>query len=392
MSAVVSAVNSLGSAVFGSVSTFLTLNYVVGGAIAHIVLSVASSLASLAVAAAKAVEVVLEDLLVFFREIADIFVNSVEFVFALIDGVVAAIVAAALAVRSGICFTFSSVASAASSAASAVAAAGTAVGGFVTMLGASLVLLAQLVPRTMFLIGEMTVKSALYLYFFGLNGVRSMHDAFRNAPIEMFLGLVVSAIVGYSAVRLSVCLVRSHRVTPTLALSTAFRVVAFLYLNFVRGVIVTLGALLHVVAVMLSHAHVPRFHHAGDSDAEDEAEEDNSLVEVGDSDTEDRQREAQKRRNYDLLLKRRQSARSSRAKRGGGGGGEEVEDMLFEQVEREREDKLCVICQDREKCIMILPCRHLCVCQDCQRPLLQQQPVTCPICRRAVRQTIKAYL
>ena len=47
------------------------------------------------------------------------------------------------------------------------------------MLGASLVLLAQLVPRTMFLIGEMTVKSALYLYFFGLNGVRSMHDAFR---------------------------------------------------------------------------------------------------------------------------------------------------------------------------------------------------------------------
>ena len=66
-----------------------------------------------------------------FREIADIFVNSVEFVFALIDGVVAAIVAAVLAVRSGICFTFASVASAASSAASAVAAAGTAVGGFV---------------------------------------------------------------------------------------------------------------------------------------------------------------------------------------------------------------------------------------------------------------------
>ena len=29
--------------------------------------------------------------------------------------------------------------------------------------------------------------------------------------------------------------------------------------NFVRGVIVTLGALLHVVAVMLSHAHVPRY-------------------------------------------------------------------------------------------------------------------------------------
>ena len=46
----------------------------------------------------------------------------------------------------------------------------------------------------------------------------------------MFLGLVVSAVVGYSAIRLTLCLVRSHRVTPSLALSTAFRVVAFLYL------------------------------------------------------------------------------------------------------------------------------------------------------------------
>ena len=52
----------------------------------------------------------------------------------------------------------------------------------------------------------------------------------RNAPVEMFLGLVVSAVVGYSAIRLTFCLVRTHRVTPSLALSTAFRVVAFLYL------------------------------------------------------------------------------------------------------------------------------------------------------------------
>ena len=68
------------------------------------------------------------------REIAEIFVNSVEFVFALVDGVVAAIVASILAVRTGIALTVSSVATAASSAVSAVAAAGTAVGGFVNDL------------------------------------------------------------------------------------------------------------------------------------------------------------------------------------------------------------------------------------------------------------------
>ena len=77
-----------------------------------------------------------------------------------------------------------------------------------------------------------------------------------------------------------------------------------------------------------------RFHHAGDSDAEDEADDANEglVVPVDDSDNEDRQREQQKRRNYDLLLKRRQSARN-RAKRGG--SGEDVEDMLFEQVRLE---------------------------------------------------------
>ena len=69
-----------------------------------------------------------------FREIAEIFVNSVEFVFALVDGVVAGIAASILAVRTGIALTVSSVAAAASSAVSAVAAAGTAVGGFVNDL------------------------------------------------------------------------------------------------------------------------------------------------------------------------------------------------------------------------------------------------------------------
>merc|ERR1711976_783606 len=75
---------------------------------------------------------------------------------------------------------------------------------------------------------------------------------------------------------------------------------------------------------------------------------------------------------------------------------EDVEELLLEQVEREREDKLCVICQDQEKCIMILPCRHLCICATCQTNLLRRNnhahSRTCHICRRHVKQMIKAYL
>ena len=47
------------------------------------------------------------------------------------------------------------------------------------MLGASLLLLAELVPRTMFVIGEATVKSTLYLSFFCVNCANSLFDAFR---------------------------------------------------------------------------------------------------------------------------------------------------------------------------------------------------------------------
>ena len=32
------------------------------------------------------------------------------------------------------------------------------------------------------------------------------------------------------------------------------------------------------------------------------------------------------------------------------------------EVEREREDKLCCICHNQDKCMMMLPCRHLCIC------------------------------
>ena len=104
-----------------------------------------------------------------------------------------------------------------------------------------------------------------------------------------------------------------------------------------------------------------------------------------------------KRRNYDLLLRRTKERRLKKKKKTSGKGGNrkepdtDVEDMLLEQVEMEREDKLCVVCQDKEKCIMILPCRHLCICTDCEGPL-QLRNNHCPICRRLVRQTIKAYL
>ena len=53
----------------------------------------------------------------------------------------------------------------------------------------------------------------------------------------------------------------------------------------------------------------------------------------------------------------------------------------------EKDEKLCAICQDQVKTILLLPCQHMCLCKKCLNKKKWEQ---CPICRQDVESSMEA--
>jgi hypothetical protein len=50
--------------------------------------------------------------------------------------------------------------------------------------------------------------------------------------------------------------------------------------------------------------------------------------------------------------------------------------------------KLCCVCMEGERQVLLMPCRHLCVCRGCSE---DERLKDCPICRSEIRERMVVY-
>jgi alpha-L-arabinofuranosidase len=68
------------------------------------------------------------------------------------------------------------------------------------------------------------------------------------------------------------------------------------------------------------------------------------------------------------------------------------EEILAKNIEKKNDQgNLCCVCIDEIKNILILPCRHVCICSNCITELMKKQK-TCPMCRTFIDRYEKIFV
>ena len=62
------------------------------------------------------------------------------------------------------------------------------------------------------------------------------------------------------------------------------------------------------------------------------------------------------------------------------------------QRKDDAENALCCVCRDNNKTVLLLPCKHLCLCEGCSEHIGTRRMTACPVCRQAVSDVLRVYI
>lgn len=73
-------------------------------------------------------------------------------------------------------------------------------------------------------------------------------------------------------------------------------------------------------------------------------------------------------------------------------GTKKVQESLNEEA---NEVTICIVCQDKQRSTVLLPCRHLCLCRECAESLMNninRKKRKCPLCRCDIANVLDVYI
>lgn len=62
--------------------------------------------------------------------------------------------------------------------------------------------------------------------------------------------------------------------------------------------------------------------------------------------------------------------------------------LVQSRLSEAEEKRVCVVCQTDAKTVLLMPCRHMCLCKNCSS---RSEMTKCPLCRVAITERIDVY-
>jgi len=349
----------------------VTVNYYVGGSTFSALQSIYLFLYSLAFTVLSAIGLALEDLVVFLIECSEYLYILVNIFIQIIDSISLGISNAIHLVVNTVLFIVNSIGDGALLLKTLGVLGIQKVLMLLSLIGRSVVMLVTLFTSTCYITAFFIKSSFISLITNSRNFSEQVFEKICTAPYEVYLGIIVAILSSVFISKVIIRKIQESNISLEYVGSILLYVLSTSYVMLLRTFARLIGLLFKVVELTVNNIRLPMFSQPGESDEDSDDEDQESL------DGDDR-----RLKRFNILANN------------GSDEDDSMEAELYRQVQREREDKLCVVCVDKIKCIMMLPCRHLCVCERCWRQLeaTNEHNSTCPLCRNPVQQIIKAYL